>query len=335
MYQLGWYNININQLFRLPKSLFFTSAKRTIFAESDEEQPFVPFRKTKINARMIDEFVKRENFLSATRNYSVQLWEARKTASRKLADMMLAEGVVQKVDELQQDTATRAAKSQKKKKNSKSELAVRKGKLTTVMPTTLRSIDLSEEENKTETRIVAAKLLERANDAFLVNEADRCNGEKLQYFVETVVIVTSKAENIDRRIAARNTWLSEHWRTRLRVTHLFLLGLPATTDRDLERRVAAESSAYQDMLLSSEFVDSYANLARKSLAMLKWVAFFCANAKFLVKADDDTFVNLARLVPILRQVALPDTGTKSDDTANSNVRQGWCQVRLFADFTSK
>jgi len=52
-------------------------------------------------------------------------------------------------------------------------------------------------------------------------------------------------------------------------------------------------------LLVADFRDSYRNLTLKVLRGLRWVRDNCAQVKFILKADDDTFVNLPLLVTFL------------------------------------
>ena len=40
------------------------------------------------------------------------------------------------------------------------------------------------------------------------------------------------------------------------------------------------------------FQDTYRNLTLKTVMGLKWSAIFCPQAKFVMKTDDDIFVNL-------------------------------------------
>ncbi|NXW12096.1 B3GT4 galactosyltransferase, partial [Fregetta grallaria] len=52
-------------------------------------------------------------------------------------------------------------------------------------------------------------------------------------------------------------------------------------------------------LLQGDFADAYANLNRKTLLLLRWAAARCPAVPFLLKADDDVFVNLPALTSYL------------------------------------
>lgn len=56
---------------------------------------------------------------------------------------------------------------------------------------------------------------------------------------------------------------------------------------------------YND-IIQEGFLDSYNNLTVKSLMMLKWVNRYCQAVQFLMKTDDDIYVNLPALIDMLR-----------------------------------
>ncbi|NXD89012.1 B3GT4 galactosyltransferase, partial [Halcyon senegalensis] len=62
--------------------------------------------------------------------------------------------------------------------------------------------------------------------------------------------------------------------------------------------LGAEWRRHRD-LLQGPFADTYANLTRKTLLLLRWALARCPAAPFLLKADDDVFVNLPALTRYL------------------------------------
>lgn len=57
-----------------------------------------------------------------------------------------------------------------------------------------------------------------------------------------------------------------------------------------------ESEHFGD-IIQEHFIDSYNNLTLKSIQMLKITSCYCSNStKYLLKIDDDMFVNVPRLV---------------------------------------
>lgn len=49
-------------------------------------------------------------------------------------------------------------------------------------------------------------------------------------------------------------------------------------------------------IVQEDFVDSYRNLTHKAIMALRWVSQNCQNAKLILKADDDIFINIFKLV---------------------------------------
>lgn len=79
---------------------------------------------------------------------------------------------------------------------------------------------------------------------------------------------------------------------------IFILGNP---DNDtIQEQIEKESSAYGDVV-QEDFFDTYNNLTIKSVMMLKWVNATCRRTRYVMKTDDDTFVNVPRLVSYLRR----------------------------------
>ena len=101
-----------------------------------------------------------------------------------------------------------------------------------------------------------------------------------------VVVVCSAVENVARRDAIRRSWGSPEQLRKLGLRVVYVLGRAEGRDGD----VLVESRRYGDVV-QADFVDSYSNLSVKSLAALHWAADYAACARFIVKTDDDTFIN--------------------------------------------
>ena len=61
-----------------------------------------------------------------------------------------------------------------------------------------------------------------------------------------------------------------------------------------------ESRTHGD-ILQEDFVDSYMNLTLKSVMGLKWVSNHCMKAEFVMKTDDDIYVNINSLLNHLHE----------------------------------
>lgn len=72
-----------------------------------------------------------------------------------------------------------------------------------------------------------------------------------------------------------------------------------------QRRLINESEVYGDIIQES-FIDSYNNLTLKTIMMLKWVTNNCdGRVKYIMKCDDDTFVNVPNLLQVLLGGTVP------------------------------
>ncbi|XP_043512312.1 beta-1,3-galactosyltransferase 1-like isoform X3 [Frieseomelitta varia] len=114
------------------------------------------------------------------------------------------------------------------------------------------------------------------------------------------IVICSAITNVKARIAMRNTWanknnLNNTYNSTVKVA--FLLG---QSDNDtLNSMIAEESHQYND-IIQEKFYDTYNNLTLKSVMMLKWVTSNCGQAKYLMKTDDDMFVNIPTLMRTLQ-----------------------------------
>ncbi|XP_054708136.1 beta-1,3-galactosyltransferase 5-like [Uloborus diversus] len=116
-----------------------------------------------------------------------------------------------------------------------------------------------------------------------------------------LVLVATAPENFERRNAIRKTWAGserqKHWITRTHAKTVFLIGL--STTKFLNVLTQNENEQYGDVLLGS-YVDTYRNLTAKVMHGFTW-AFKQCKPMFLLKTDDDCFVNLHLLTEFLRK----------------------------------
>ncbi|KAG7159908.1 Beta-1-3-galactosyltransferase 5-like 6 [Homarus americanus] len=60
-------------------------------------------------------------------------------------------------------------------------------------------------------------------------------------------------------------------------------------------RVTAEAKQHGDIAQDLSFHDSYSNLTLKTLSLLSWAQNFCRDTSYVLKIDDDVFLNVKRL----------------------------------------
>ena len=47
--------------------------------------------------------------------------------------------------------------------------------------------------------------------------------------------------------------------------------------------------------MQGHFIDNYFNLTLKTISMMKWISDYCYKVKYVLKVDDDMFVNMQNL----------------------------------------
>ena len=108
-----------------------------------------------------------------------------------------------------------------------------------------------------------------------------------------LVIIFSAVSNFQERQAIRDSWASDT-DSLPNIKVIFLLGTISNLDNNLQTNVTRESDMYHD-ILQENFIDSYANLTVKSLMLLKWFSKSCKNVSYVLKTDDDVYINLKNL----------------------------------------
>lgn len=103
-----------------------------------------------------------------------------------------------------------------------------------------------------------------------------------------LILVHSAPGNGAKREAIRMTW----GRARENVRLLFMLGSVAGLG---ERQLEEEAEEFGD-LVRGNFIDAYRNMTYKHVMALKYATYYCAGARFVLKTDDDVFVNTPEVV---------------------------------------
>lgn len=108
---------------------------------------------------------------------------------------------------------------------------------------------------------------------------------------DLLIMVFSAPNNHVKRQAIRDNWGRDATNsTRL----LFLVGGANLSDYQL---TSMQTENFVTDVVFADFIDHYFNLTLKSVAMLDWVDLNCFECSFLLKCDDDMYIN----VPALRE----------------------------------
>ncbi|KAF5304838.1 hypothetical protein FQR65_LT07855 [Abscondita terminalis] len=118
-----------------------------------------------------------------------------------------------------------------------------------------------------------------------------------------MVVVCSSPSNFEQRIGIRESWGLDRNISNSAISLYFLLGL--TKNNTVQDTINIENQVYGDVV-QEDFVDTYNNLTIKSLMLLKLIRDECAEqVQFVMKMDDDTFVNMPNLIETLQKERAP------------------------------
>lgn len=148
---------------------------------------------------------------------------------------------------------------------------------------------------------------------FTINEHSVCSQSKGRTTIELLVIITTSYEHRSRRSSLRNSWLSCSQNNTSELRYIFILG--QTENKTLLQSVIVEEKQYQDIVVAN-FKDSYKNLTLKTITGFHWANEQCQHARFVMKTDDDVYVNIPGIMEILDRkddsfsLGYPNRGTK-------------------------
>ena len=111
-----------------------------------------------------------------------------------------------------------------------------------------------------------------------------------------IVIVPSTPSDIDDRSSCRRTW-GRHANNQTSV--LFLLGREKNLNKGINAKISREKEFYGDIIYVDNLIEHYDNLTLKTLYAIKFFLqadlFQPKPPKYMMKIDDDSFVNLPLL----------------------------------------
>ena len=121
-----------------------------------------------------------------------------------------------------------------------------------------------------------------------------------------LIMITTKHEHIVKRTTIRRTWMSIARNGTSGVRYVFILG--KTNDFELSQGTRIENEYYTD-IITGNFVDSYLNLTLKTIFGFQWAVNNCQRVKYVMKTDDDVYVNIPALLTKLSHVNNEDNFT--------------------------
>ncbi|XP_044132866.1 beta-1,3-galactosyltransferase 2-like [Bufo gargarizans] len=134
---------------------------------------------------------------------------------------------------------------------------------------------------------------------FIINQPDKCKDRTP--FLVLIVIVES--HDIESRHTIRETWGNESIYD-ADVVKIFLVGIPKVAPDATQKLLEEESLAFGD-IIQQDFMDTYYNLTLKTLMGMEWVTKFCPSVSYVMKIDNDMFLNVDYLVHQFLNPGLP------------------------------
>lgn len=161
----------------------------------------------------------------------------------------------------------------------------------------------------------------KTTETLVIDKANFCDSDK-GATLDLLVVVTSAVDHFKARQAIRKTWGA--FAIERGAFLLFLLGSPSpnasktfclaqntgansdndnnsdlqskcANSNDLQQQIVNEDKQFGDILQGS-FMDNYFNLTLKTITLMRWVSLNCDKVKFVLKVDDDMFVNMQLVV---------------------------------------
>lgn len=111
-----------------------------------------------------------------------------------------------------------------------------------------------------------------------------------------VILVHSAPTKWERRQTIRDTWGQKDDRAHV----YFVIG--AVTSIDLQKSIIQENNDFHD-IIQGNFIDTYHNMTYKHVMLLRWFIEHCSRTQYLIKTDDDIFLNTPALYDFLQNSA--------------------------------
>ncbi|XP_053388197.1 beta-1,3-galactosyltransferase 1-like [Mercenaria mercenaria] len=132
--------------------------------------------------------------------------------------------------------------------------------------------------------------------SYLINNKNVCRNDVPDKTIDILILITTVSDHFEIRQTLRSTWLNYTRKNTANVRYVFLLG-----DRSgfaLRTSIIKENAKYKD-IVKGNFIDSYRNLTYKTMLGLKWTVSFFSKARFVLKTDEDVFVNIPNILKLI------------------------------------
>ncbi|CAM1301112.1 Uncharacterised protein g2877 [Pycnogonum litorale] len=129
------------------------------------------------------------------------------------------------------------------------------------------------------------------NPELVIDGSDVCTANQTGR-LDLLIVVVSPVENFVQRDDVRNSWAAKIGRFDDRPIRFIFL-MDQTSDFIVQSLIEEESGYHSDVVQANH-TDS-ANAALRRLFLFGWIRKNCRNARYVMRCDDDTFVNVAKV----------------------------------------
>lgn len=132
-----------------------------------------------------------------------------------------------------------------------------------------------------------------------------------------LIIITSAPTHEEARNDIRQTWGKFAHSQNISVGFL----LAFTPNKTVVKQIITEQKKYGDIIQGKSF-DSYDNLTLKTISALEWVHTYCSKVQFVLKTDDDVFINVERLLSFISGI------DQKVDAIYGRIAKNWKPLRI-------
>lgn len=149
--------------------------------------------------------------------------------------------------------------------------------------------------------------------------------------IDVLIVISTAIDNFNKRLVLRNTWANHTNLLQYRFSYVFLVGERShvLSIEDQQRHdhhkyyfpkgrnqidsIVLENYIFSDVV-TGNFIDSYENLTLKTISSLEWSMNNCPLAKFMLKCDDDIFLNVENLSKFIKDKTSTTASTLLQNT---------------------
>lgn len=136
------------------------------------------------------------------------------------------------------------------------------------------------------------------NTSFIMEQKNICKGR-----VSIIIGIHSNNPNYHRRQIIRETFGSIRRIQNYTIRLAFIVGRSSSESDQL--KLVKENEINGD-IIQRDFVESYRNMTRKHITLLEWVTKHCNHAEYLLKSDDDVFIDIFHVVREISEGGIVD-----------------------------